>query len=264
MLYKDVAAFFDKVALTYDQSIPFFSRFSHHLLTNMALADGMSVLDIGTGNASFLPLPLLFPKISLTGIDVSHRMLQVAQLRPFAPLLSARFVQSDAHALPFQDNIFDAVYACSVWPFFSDQRRVASEVRRVCKVGAEFSLCLLSSSHHNWGFFNTTLNTYVALTPSIPPPPLSEEARVIDCLRSAGWDNFVTSKEDFTFHFESVDQWWQWQCAHYGRRHFDKLSDQMFQRFKNDIYAKASVVFQDEGLWLKQNLILVRSKKALH
>jgi demethylmenaquinone methyltransferase/2-methoxy-6-polyprenyl-1,4-benzoquinol methylase len=65
----------------------------------------------------------------VTGLDASERMLEVARKQ----VPNARFVQGDALELPFEDNMFDRIFASYFYCHLEEPQRVGfvAEARRV-------------------------------------------------------------------------------------------------------------------------------------
>jgi SAM-dependent methyltransferase len=91
---------------------------------------GEEVLDIGcgTGNAALLAARA---GATVTGLDLSPRLLEVARTRATAEGLDAAFVAGDAQALPFEDCTFDLVLSVFGIIFAADAQRAVSEALRV-------------------------------------------------------------------------------------------------------------------------------------
>jgi ubiquinone/menaquinone biosynthesis C-methylase UbiE len=99
------------------------------------------VLELGIGTGRNLPhYPV---DVSLTGIDLSPRMLDLARTR--ATQLGRRVDLStgDAQELPFQDGRFDTVVCTYTLCSIPNDRRAIAEVWRVLKPGGRF----LSAEH---------------------------------------------------------------------------------------------------------------------
>ncbi len=77
------------------------------------------------------------PLGEVVGIEQASAQLDVARGRESANL---RFVQGDAHALPFRDEEFDLVYCRYVLEHLSDPAKALEEMRRVLKVGGRVHL----------------------------------------------------------------------------------------------------------------------------
>lgn len=90
-------------------------------------------LDVGCGPGDFSGL-LARRKVSLYGVDLSHRMLQT--LEHDAVVFAA--IQSAGQALPFRDGVF-AVAACrNLLKHCPDPSAVLSEMRRVASSNGKF------------------------------------------------------------------------------------------------------------------------------
>jgi SAM-dependent methyltransferase len=98
----------------------------------LALRGDEEVLEVGSG------LGLLaaqaaerVPRGRIVGVEHSPAQLAASPESP----ANARFVQGDAHALPFADASFDIVYCRYVLEHVADPARVVSEMRRVTRPG---------------------------------------------------------------------------------------------------------------------------------
>jgi ubiquinone/menaquinone biosynthesis C-methylase UbiE len=99
---------------------------------------------IGTGrNLEFYPAG-----VSLTGLDLSPAMLDLARDRAAALGREVELREGEAHELPFQDSSFDTVVCtmglCSV----PDERPVIAEMYRVLRPGGRLLLLDHVGSHH--------------------------------------------------------------------------------------------------------------------
>lgn len=88
------------------------------------------VLDIGTGTG-ILPLNMAKHGGEFVGVDISAEMIGQADI-VCSGLPNVRFIQTDAHDLPFEDNSFDAVTALQCWVYF-DKEVLIPELLRVLK-----------------------------------------------------------------------------------------------------------------------------------
>jgi len=91
----------------------------------------MRVLEVGSG------LGLLASEVSATaeGVEVVGIEQSAEQIAAAATSLRVRFVQGDAHHLPFEQGSFDLVYCRYLLEHVADPVRVVSEMRRVAKPG---------------------------------------------------------------------------------------------------------------------------------
>jgi demethylmenaquinone methyltransferase/2-methoxy-6-polyprenyl-1,4-benzoquinol methylase len=91
---------------------------------------GLRALDLacGTGDIAFA---LAAHGADVTGLDITHRMLQIARAKGTA----ARFVTGDMLALPFRDEAFDIVTTGYGLRNVPDLARAIGEMRRVLRPG---------------------------------------------------------------------------------------------------------------------------------
>jgi ubiquinone/menaquinone biosynthesis C-methylase UbiE len=98
---------------------------------------GMDVLDVacGSGNAA---IPAARAGARVTGLDFSPVLIEIARERAADAGVEIDWLEGDAEDLPFPDAGFDRV----LWHMFTpDHRRVAVEMRRVCRPGGAIAIC---------------------------------------------------------------------------------------------------------------------------
>ncbi|MGI0055179.1 MAG: methyltransferase domain-containing protein [Thermoplasmata archaeon] len=107
-------------------------------LAFLRLAPGLKVLDVGCGigNLTRTFAPLLAPGGELTGVDLSERMIAIAQreTRPVATV-SIDFRVGSATTLPFPDGGFDRVSSNIVLEHLPDPAGAIREMHRVAAPG---------------------------------------------------------------------------------------------------------------------------------
>ncbi|HWW84309.1 MAG TPA: class I SAM-dependent methyltransferase [Vicinamibacterales bacterium] len=91
---------------------------------------GRAVLDVGTGTGR-AALILAREGASVTGLDASDAMLDIAKQRAVTDGLDVRFLRGDAHALEFADRSFDITVSLRVLMHTPDWRRSVAELCRV-------------------------------------------------------------------------------------------------------------------------------------
>lgn len=115
---------------------------TEELMAQLALAAGMTVLDIGSGIGG--PARFLAARFGcrVTGIDLTQDYVETAEvLTRWAGLSDRlRFLQGSALALPFAAGSFDAAYLLHVGMNVPDKARLAAEAARVLKPGGRFAL----------------------------------------------------------------------------------------------------------------------------
>jgi ubiquinone/menaquinone biosynthesis C-methylase UbiE len=131
---------------------------------------GMDVLDVacGTGNAT---LPAARRGATVTGLDITPELLEVARANAAEEGLDIEWVEGDAEALPFEDESFDRVISTFGVMFAPRHEVAAAELARVCRPGGRIVMC-------NWvpgglvGRMFKLFASYVPPPPGVQPPPL--------------------------------------------------------------------------------------------
>lgn len=127
-----------------------FEPWSHELLDRIALSSGKSILDVacGTGVVSRGAAARVGPEGSITGVDISPDMLDVARTIPSPDGASIEWVQGRAEELPFTDNTFDVVLCQQGLQFFTDRPAGLREMRRVLKPGGRATVSVWRGPEH--------------------------------------------------------------------------------------------------------------------
>jgi ubiquinone/menaquinone biosynthesis C-methylase UbiE len=129
-----------KQAPRYDKSIGFFERrlFGRsHRLWACSRASG-DVLEVAIGTA--LNLPYYPQEATVTGLDLSAEMLDIARQRARDLGRELTLREGDAHDLPFADESFDAVVCTYSLCNIPDPQRAVSEIKRVLRRGGRLIL----------------------------------------------------------------------------------------------------------------------------
>jgi ubiquinone/menaquinone biosynthesis C-methylase UbiE len=105
------------------------------LKTWAAIPPSAHVLDIGCGTGIFEQLVLADqPKQFMIGVDISNRMLRLAQ-RKCRMYSNVAFYTASAEAMPFAVEQFDIVVTASAFHYFNDPAAALTETKRVLKPG---------------------------------------------------------------------------------------------------------------------------------
>jgi ubiquinone/menaquinone biosynthesis C-methylase UbiE len=116
----------------------FFGPFAEDLVTTIGLQPGMSVLDVacGTGAVTRSLARALGPQGSVTGVDLSPGMLEVARSRDLpdgcAPI---EYLVASAEDLPVEDGSFDVVTCQQGLQFFPDRLAALRAMRAALAPG---------------------------------------------------------------------------------------------------------------------------------
>jgi len=146
---------FDNDASTYDQwyTTPL-GKHADKVETNCALdllkpSAGMAILDVGCGTGN-LSLKLARLGCSITGIDISEKMLTFAREKAQKEQHPAEFMSMDASDLEFPEEAFDAVVSMAALEFMQDQQKTLDEMFRVLKKGGKLLVGTINRES-DWG-----------------------------------------------------------------------------------------------------------------
>jgi ubiquinone/menaquinone biosynthesis C-methylase UbiE len=98
----------------------------------LAPLSGRTVIDVGTGTGR-AAIALARAGASVTGVDASREMLDVARARATEAGVSVQFEEGDAHALQCADRSADAVVSLRVLMHTPDWRQCVAEFCRVAR-----------------------------------------------------------------------------------------------------------------------------------
>lgn len=139
LLHGRSRAAFDAQAATYDEGMEgdHARRLYQHVVGEVTCAvAGMPaprVLDLGCGTGALAARLLdAIPGCSLTGVDLSQRMVEVARARLAG---RAEVLLGDAERLPFHDAAFDVVVCNDSFHHYPDPERAAFQAWRVLAAG---------------------------------------------------------------------------------------------------------------------------------
>jgi len=131
--------YWDKKSRNYDKEMKFFDR--HLFGDSRTWACGQAngkVLEVAIGTG--LNLEAYPQDITLTGIDWSGAMLDIARSRATEVGRTATLQQADAHELPFDDTSFDTVVCTFGLCAIPDDTQAISEMTRVLRPGGRLIL----------------------------------------------------------------------------------------------------------------------------
>jgi len=87
--------------------------------------EGISVLDVGCGNGTFMHYFASMPNLTVSGTDLSDAALLKNS--------SARLVRSSAKMLPFRDASFDMVFEANLLHHIDEPECILMEMKRVAR-----------------------------------------------------------------------------------------------------------------------------------
>src|SRR5690625_5028712 len=136
---KQVEKMFDKISENYDglnRVISFGAdvRWRRTVIKQVCNTNPKTVLDIATGSGDLaIQFAEKLPKASITGLDLSEGMLNIARKKIANTNLeqNLEFIKGDSEELPFADNSFEAVTVSFRIRNFEDLEKELSEIKRI-------------------------------------------------------------------------------------------------------------------------------------
>ncbi len=209
---------YTSAARGYDAAQPGWGRVIDHSLELLRLQPGDTVLDIGCGPGilAVRAAPQVVPGGSVTGVDVSEGMLEVAREKAAEHGVgeAVAFELGDMHALPFPDGRFDAI-ACSYAMFFARSvTAVGRELWRVLAPGGRLVVATIGEQFFEpmWSQFR---HETARLRPDLDIGMPWERRQVADggtlCGLLAAGDVRIRllEVEDVPVPLSGPDDWWQ-------------------------------------------------------
>ena len=107
-------------------------------LARECLAGAARVLDVGTGEGQIARLVARDGASLVVGVDPTIAQLKLAHARGG----DVHYARGNADALPFADNMFDAVVVCLVFEHITHHEPAIAEIARVLEPGGRFAFFL--------------------------------------------------------------------------------------------------------------------------
>jgi len=167
-----------------------------HALDLAAFKPGEHVLDIGCGaGATSLEIARrIQPGGSVTGIDLSPQLLDVARARAAEAAAPANFIEADAGAAQF-DRSFDAAFSRFGVMFFEEPAKAFAHIRSgLRRDGRLVFLCWRPFAENQWSTTAIEAIKPMLKEPLAPPNPdapgpfaLSDRDKITRILGESGW-----------------------------------------------------------------------------
>jgi len=109
------------------------------LCESVPVLAGDLVLDVGTASGN-TAMAAARRRATVTGVDITHALLERARLRAAAEGLHIDFQHGDATALTFRDGSFDVVMSTFGAIFAPDPEKTAAEMARVCRPDGKIAM----------------------------------------------------------------------------------------------------------------------------
>jgi ubiquinone/menaquinone biosynthesis C-methylase UbiE len=235
------AATYNAASDTYDSPAnTFWAKFGQRTVERLALTPGARVLDVccGSGASAIPAAQIVGPKGSVTGVDLSEKLLALARGKAKAQgLRNIEFRTADMLELPFPDRHFDAVVCVFGVFFVPDMPAAVRSLWRLVKSGGTLAIT-------TWGprFFepgNTAFWDAVrAVRPELykgfnPWDRIVEPAAVLALLREAGIEKADAVPEAGEHPISGPVAWWAAVLGSGYRGTLEQLSTEHRERVKS-------------------------------
>ena len=145
---KDVIAFFDRCAASWDADMIKSDVKIGKILDNAEVGAGMDVLDVACGTGVMIPYYLERGAASVLGIDISPEMARIAQSK----FPEIKVICGDVETVDFSKK-FDAIMVYNAFPHFPDPAHLVKVLAGLVKPGGKLSVAhgmsrAALTSHH--------------------------------------------------------------------------------------------------------------------
>ena len=208
---KKVALSDSDIALVFDETSFWSSRFGQLLFEHIEIRPGLRILDLGcgTGFPLFELAHLFGSSCQVTGIDIWQGALERARLKlKTYDSPNIEIIEADGARQPFPDSEFDLIVSNLGVNNFADPRAVFSECFRVAKPDARIVLTTNVKGHYQ-EFYDVFREALMETnkTEHLERLSANEEHRgtkesIRETLRGAGWEVVRVIEDQFRTRFQ--------------------------------------------------------------
>ena len=134
---KEVIAFFDRLAPGWDAEMVRNDEKINTILDNAGVTAGKDVLDVACGTGVLIPDYLKRNAASVTGIDISPKMAEIARAK--FPQPEVAILCGDVETTDFARQ-FDCVVVYNAFPHFPDPKRLIQTLSGLLKPGGTLTV----------------------------------------------------------------------------------------------------------------------------
>lgn len=135
---KDVIAFFDRCAPSWDAEMIKSDRIIGNILDNAEVDAGMDILDVACGTGVMFPYYLERNVASVTGIDIAPKMADIAREK-FANESRVQVICGDVEEYDFGKK-FDRIVVYNAFPHFPNPRKLIGHLASLLKDGGRLTV----------------------------------------------------------------------------------------------------------------------------
>lgn len=135
---KDIIAFFDRCAPTWDAEMIKRDEIIEQILDNAEVGAGMEILDVACGTGVMFDYYLARNAASVTGIDISPEMAKLAAGK-YEAEERVRVICGDVEETVF-DRKFDRIVVYNAFPHFPEPKRLIATLSGLLKEGGRLTI----------------------------------------------------------------------------------------------------------------------------
>jgi hypothetical protein len=175
----------------------------------VGVGTGEELLDVATGSGN-VALAAAARGASVTGLDLTPELLEVARQRALDAGVEVRWIEGDAEELPFEDASFDRVTSCFGVIFAPRHGQAASELVRVARPGATIAFTAWTPEGVNGKMFKLVGSYMPPPPPQVQPPVMwGSEDHVSSLFHGTGVE-LVFERRTVAFTHDSPESWVQY------------------------------------------------------
>ncbi|HEX2040204.1 MAG TPA: methyltransferase domain-containing protein [Acidimicrobiales bacterium] len=203
----------DRISEIYEREIDVrFAPVVEGCIARAGLRPGETVLDLGTGTgaAAARAAAAVGPTGSVTAVDLSSEMLELARRRMEAEGVGVDVREGRAEEIPAPDGTFDVIVASLSLMYAVDRQRAALECARVLRRGGRLVAAVWAGPEDaDIVRFQQTAGMFAPPPPvaGVGPGALADPESFLAQLREAGIAGRVEC-EVLEFHFDDFEQAW--------------------------------------------------------
>ena len=134
---NEVVAFFDALAPTWDADMVISDLIVSTIMDNAGVDKGSRVLDVACGTGVLIPYYLNRQVASVTGIDISPAMIEIARSK--FPSSEVNFICADAETWKGAQK-FDSIVIYNAFPHFSDPDKLFENLSSMLAEGGRLTV----------------------------------------------------------------------------------------------------------------------------
>jgi SAM-dependent methyltransferase len=179
------------------------------LVQRVGAGPGENLLDVATGSGN-VAIPAALTGASVTGLDLTPELLEVARVRAGEAGVEVQFVEGDAEELPFADDSFDRVTSCFGVIFAPRHQQAAGELARVARRGGTVAFTSWTPEGLNGQMFKTIGSHLPAPAPGVGSPLEWGEEDHVRSLLGDSASQLTFERHTVILSHESPESWVQY------------------------------------------------------